>query len=141
MTGEAETDRKELARQLEMKLFEEGRFVYFLGMGSVLYGVDADIDRGLEQRREHLRRLAEVANILLDAGMILIVSAAELTQSDLDVLKTSLAPELVSTVWVGDRVTTDIVCDFVLTDAERERRGADALKSLLEEQRVIFKPW
>jgi bifunctional enzyme CysN/CysC len=141
VTGEAGTDRKELARQLEVKLFEEGRFVYFLGMGSVLYGVDADIDRGREQRREHLRRLAEIANILLDAGMILIVSAAELTQSDLDVLKTSLPPELVSTVWVGDRVTTDIACDFVLTDAERERRGADALKTLLEDQRVIFKPW
>ena len=141
VTGEAGTDRKELARQLEVKLFDEGRFVYFLGMGSVLYGVDADIARGGEQRREHLRRLAEIANILLDAGMILIVSAAELTQNDLDVLKTSLPPELVSTVWVGDRVTTDIACDFVLTDAERERRGADALKTLLEDQRVIFKPW
>ena len=34
------------------KLFDEGRFVYFLGIGSVLYGVDADIDRGREQRRE-----------------------------------------------------------------------------------------
>jgi bifunctional enzyme CysN/CysC len=141
VTGEAGTDRKELARQLEVKLFEEGRFVYFLGMGSVLYGVDADIERGREQRREHLRRLAEIANILLDAGMILIVSAAELTQSDLDVLKTSLPPDLVSTVWVGDRVTTDIACDVVLTDAERERQGADALKTWLEDQRVIFKPW
>jgi bifunctional enzyme CysN/CysC len=141
VTGDAGTDRKELARQLEVKLFEEGRFVYFLGMGSVLYGVDADIERGREQRREHLRRLAEIANILLDAGMILIVSAAELTQGDLDVLKTSLPPELVSTVWVGDRVTTDIQCDFVLTDEERERRGADALKTVLEDQRVIFKPW
>ena len=29
----------------------------------------------------------------------------------------------------------------LLTDAERERRGADALKSMLEDQRVIFKPW
>ncbi|HYN08759.1 MAG TPA: GTP-binding protein [Vicinamibacterales bacterium] len=141
VTGDTNTDRKELARQLEVKLFEEGRFVYFLGMGSVLYGVDADIERGREQRREHLRRLAEIANILLDAGMILIVSAAELTQSDLDVLTTSLPPELVSTVWVGDQVTTDIHCDFVLTDEERERRGADALKTLLEDQRVIFKPW
>jgi bifunctional enzyme CysN/CysC len=132
VTGDAGADRKELARQLELKLFEEGRFVYFLGMGSVLYGVDADIERGREQRREHLRRLAEIANILLDAGMILIVSA---------VLKTSLPPELVSTVWVGDRVTTDIQCDLVLTDEERERCGADALKRVLEDQRVIFKPW
>jgi len=141
VTGEPRSDRKGLARQLEVQLFEEGRFVYFLGMGSVLYGVDADIARGQEQHQEHLRRLAEIANILLDAGMILIVSAAELTQDDLEVLKTSLPPELICTVWLGDRVTTDLACDFVLTEAERESRGPDALKTLLEDQGVIFKPW
>ncbi len=141
VTGEPDADRKGLARDLEARLFETGRFVYFLGMGSVLYGVDADLARGRDERREHFRRLAEVANILLDAGMILIVSAAEMTQDDLGVLKTSLPPELIYTVWVGEQVTTDIACDFVLTEAERERRGADALKTLLEDERVIFKPW
>ena len=63
-----------LARELEGRLFDEGRFVYFLGIGNVLYGVDADIDRDRENRREHLRRLAEVANLMLDAGVILIVT-------------------------------------------------------------------
>ena len=37
-------------------------------------------------RQEHLRRLAEVAHILLDAGMILIVTAIELTEEDLDLI-------------------------------------------------------
>jgi bifunctional enzyme CysN/CysC len=134
VTGEAATDRKELARQLEAQLFEEGRHVYFLGMGNVLYGVDADLPRGQEQRREHFRRLAEVANLLLDAGLILIVSAAELTEDDLDVLKTSLPVELIYTVWVGDRVTTNLQSDAVLTDTEREQGGPGALKALLEDR-------
>ena len=64
-----------LARALEARLFDEGRAVYFLGIGNVLYGVDADIARGRENRHEHVRRLAEVANLMLDAGMILIVTA------------------------------------------------------------------
>ena len=134
VTGEAATDRKELARQLEAQLFDEGRHVYFLGMGNVLYGVDADLPRGQEQRREHFRRLAEVANILLDAGLILIVSAAELTEDDLDVLKTSLPAELIYTVWIGDRVTTNLRCDAVLTDTERTQGGPQALKALLEDR-------
>src|SRR5579864_5122287 len=134
VTGEASTDRKEIARQLEAQLFDEGRHVYFLGMGNVLYGVDADLPRGQEQRREHFRRLAEVANLLLDAGLILIVSAAELTEDDLDVLKTSLPPELIYTVWVGDRVTTNLRSDARLTETERERGGAGALKALLEDR-------
>jgi bifunctional enzyme CysN/CysC len=134
VTGEAATDRKELARQLEAQLFDEGRHVYFLGMGNVLYGVDADLPRGQEQRHEHFRRMAEVANIILDAGLILIVSAAELTEDDLDVLKTSLPAELIYTVWVGDHITTNLRSDALLTDAERELGGSGALKALLEDR-------
>jgi bifunctional enzyme CysN/CysC len=141
VTGEASTDRKELARQLEAQLFDDGRHVYFLGMGNVLYGVDADLGRGEEQRDEHFRRLGEIANILLDAGLILIVSAAALTEDDLDALKTALPTELIYTVWVGDHVTTDLRCDASLTDADREELGAQALKTLLEDRGVIFRPW
>jgi bifunctional enzyme CysN/CysC len=141
VTGESSADRKGLARDLEARLFADGRFVYFLGMGNVLYGVDADIERGEAQRAEHVRRLAEIANLMLDAGMILIVSAAELTQDELDIFRTSLPPELVTVAWIGDRVTTDISCDLVLTEADSRSRGVDALKALLEDQRAIFKPW
>ncbi len=141
VTGEASTDRKGLARDLEARLFADGRLVYFLGMGNVLYGVDADIERGEEQRAEHVRRLAEIANLMLDAGLILIVSAAELTQDELDIFHTSLPPEFVTVVWIGDRVTTDLSCDLVLSDADSRAHGVDALKALLEDQRAIFKPW
>jgi bifunctional enzyme CysN/CysC len=110
-------------------------------MGNVLYGVDADIERGEAQRGEHVRRLAEIANLMLDAGMILIVSAAELTQDELEIFHTSLPPELVSVVWIGDRVTTDIACDLVLSPADGRTRGVEALKALLEDQGAIFKPW
>jgi len=61
LTGEKEADRKGVAKALEGKLFEDGKVVYFLGIGNVLYGVDADIERRQENRLEHMRRLAEVA--------------------------------------------------------------------------------
>src|SRR5919112_288173 len=84
VTGSNETERKGVAKALEGKLFEDGKVVYFMGIGNVLYGVDADIERKQANRLEHMRRLAEVANIMLDAGIILVVAAAELTQDDLE---------------------------------------------------------
>ncbi len=119
ITGEHEADRKGLAKALEGKLFEDGQVVYFLGIGNVLYGVDADIERKPENRLEHMRRLAEVANLMLDAGMILIVTAAELTQDDLEVIKTAVQPDWIETIWAGDTITTDLA---VRPPAPRRRR-------------------
>lgn len=43
ITGEKDAPRKEIARALERKLFDAGKNVFYLGMGSVVYGVDADL--------------------------------------------------------------------------------------------------
>jgi bifunctional enzyme CysN/CysC len=141
VTGSRGVERKGFAKQLEARLFEDGRVVYYLGIGNVLYGVDADIDRSSANREEHFRRLAEVANILLDAGVLLIVSAAEVTQDDLEVIKTTVEPERIETIWVGDEVTTDVACDLVLSERERELDGVERVKRLLQEKGVIFRPW
>jgi bifunctional enzyme CysN/CysC len=141
ITGEQEVDRKSLAKGLESRLFEDGKVVYFLGIGNVLYGVDADIERKEENRQEHMRRLAEVANLMLDAGVILIVTAAELTQEDLELIKTTVEPDRIETVWVGEQVTTDITCDLMLTDPEQEMERVDRIKGLLQDKGVIYRPW
>ncbi len=90
VTGPRDLDRKGLAKHLEVRLFEAGRAVYFLGMANMLYGVDADIDRTLANRHEHFRRLGEIAHLMLDAGLVFIVSAAELRADDLDIVRVSV---------------------------------------------------
>jgi bifunctional enzyme CysN/CysC len=114
--------------------------VYFLGIGSVLYGVDADIERKPENRLEHMRRLGEVANLMLDAGMILVVAAAELTQEDVEVIKTAVQPDWIETVWAGETITTDLVCDLHLTGGEVPE-AVDRLKAHLQDKGIIFRPW
>ena len=141
ITGDKDADRKGLARDLEARLFDEGRHVYFLGIGNVLYGVDADIERTGVNRLEHLRRLGEVANILLDAGLIVIGTAAALTQEDIEVIRTSVGSDRVLAVWLSDRMTTDLACDLALTEQEAEADGANRLKGLLYDCGAVFKPW
>jgi bifunctional enzyme CysN/CysC len=141
ITGNRETDRKRLGRELETRLFDEGRMVYFLAIGNVLYGVDADLDHTDDSRGEHVRRLGEVANILMDAGLIVIATAVALTQQECDVIGTAVGRERVSAVWVGDTVTTDIAADMVLGEQAATEDGVKHLKTLLQDSGVIFRPW
>ena len=137
VTGERDVDRKSVAKALEARLFAEGRVVYFLGIANVLYGVDADLGRDREDQTEHIRRLAEVANLMLDAGIILIVTAAELTQGDLDLITTSVDPERIETVWVGDRLTTDLAFDLQLPSGLDPAEGVEQLRRLLRNAGVL----
>ncbi|MBD3426554.1 MAG: adenylyl-sulfate kinase [Candidatus Omnitrophica bacterium] len=128
ITGKKDAGKKNIARKLEAKLFRQGKLVYFLGIGNVLYGVDADIKGVNDTRQEHLRRLAEVSHILLDAGMILIVTAINLTQEDLELIKTAAGSAHNGVVWVGNEVTTDIDYDIKI-DTPRDVDGAaDAIE-------------
>jgi bifunctional enzyme CysN/CysC len=140
VTGSNETERKGVAKALEGKLFEDGKVVYFMGIGNVLYGVDADIERKQANRLEHMRRLGEVANLMLDAGIILIVAAAELTQEDLEVIKTAVQPELIETVWAGDNITTDLAYDLHLPRGVIAE-SVDRLKAHMQDKGIIFRPW
>jgi bifunctional enzyme CysN/CysC len=74
--------------------------------------VDADIRGSHEDHAEDIRRLAEVSNILLDSGLILIVTASELMQHDLDIILTAMDREQVGTVWIGDEVTPPLSSDL-----------------------------
>jgi bifunctional enzyme CysN/CysC len=141
ITGDRIADRKRLGRELEGRLFDEGRFVYFLAIGNLLYGVDADLERQDEHRAEHVRRFSEVANILLDAGLIVIATAIGLTQHEVDLIATTVGAGRVSSAWIGDQVTTNLHADLVVTETEAAEEGVSRLKELLQEKGVIYRPW
>jgi bifunctional enzyme CysN/CysC len=138
VTGDRRTDRKRLAKAFEARLFADGRLAYFLGMGNLLHGVDADVDNAPAHRLEHFRRLGEIAHLMLDAGLILVVSAAELADDELQVLRTLLRPERVLVAWLGNGVP-GFACDLVIRDAGRDDAGSDALKTLLQDRGIIFR--
>lgn len=137
VTGPREVDRKGLAKELETQLFDAGRAVYFLGMANMLYGVDADIGRTLADRHEHFRRLGEIAHLMLDAGLVLIVSAAELRHDDLDVVKVSVPRERIMTVWFGPDDAAEIGCDLVISDEAGTAAACTAIAALLADRGVL----
>ena len=142
ITGKSGVGRKRVARSLEKDLFQSGKLAYYLGIGSVLYGVDSDI-KGVQsqgEQPEHIRRLAEVSYILMDAGLILIVTAIELKQSDLKIIKTVVGTNRVKTVWLGDDVTTDIAFDMHLPNGDLAENSAIQIKRMMQDAGIIFSP-
>lgn len=140
ITGGKDVGKKSLAKALEARLFSDGKIVYFLGIGNILYGVDADIKskNGNGNRQEHLRRLAEVSNILLDAGIILIVTAVSLTQDDLEIIKGAVDTDSIKVIWVGDS-PSDISYDLLAISGKFIEDNINAIKTTLQDDGLIFK--
>jgi len=127
------TLRKILAKKLTEKLFHSGRFVYFVGMANLLYGIGADI-RGIGEdvRPEHIRRLAEIGNMMMHIGLILVVSAQDISENDVRILKTSLNDrgDRLITVWTGNTITTDLAPDLKFSENEIDNADEDIIKHL-----------
>lgn len=136
-TGEKGVGKKELAKAFEKSLIEMGRIAYYLGIGTFLYGVDADIkqfDKGYHE--EHIRRFAEVANIMLDSGMILNVSIRSLTKDDLDIMKTVINGDI-EVIWIGDKPKDSIEIDTYIKEINKEQ-DIFLLKNKLRKRGIIF---
>ncbi|WP_371806359.1 GTP-binding protein [Candidatus Lokiarchaeum ossiferum] len=141
ITGGRESRKKEIAKALEKELFSQGKFVYHMGIGHLLYGLDESVRLNtINNNDNHISRLAEIANIMLDSGCILIVTARSLNQSDLELLrKTLIVPEKLISVWIGNVVFTDIKVDYHLFNFQRIKRGVKRLKQILQDKGIIFK--
>ncbi|MBN2491506.1 MAG: adenylyl-sulfate kinase [Planctomycetes bacterium] len=101
ITGPVDSGRKDLARDLERRLFEAGRHVYYLAIGSVVHGVDLDLTGDPAHAEEHLRRFGEVAHLLLDTGLIVVATARDLGRRDLESVAALVEPDPVVTVGLG----------------------------------------
>lgn len=140
ISGQKGVGRKRLARALESHLFHNGNFVYYLGMGSVVYGVDADIRgrSGSKFRREHIRRMAEIANIFMNAGVILIITAVEITAADLKLFQTILDPTRIVTVWVGTNTSEDLSYEINLVESASTEESVSPIVQKLQHSGFIF---
>jgi bifunctional enzyme CysN/CysC len=142
ITGSKKVGRKQVAKALEKQLFEEGKLVYFYSMGNLLYGIDADIKASVKnEKQEHFRRLAEVANIMLDAGVLLIVSVIELTKADQQQLQMAFNHERIITAWLGEEITTDAEIDLHIPLSFTGDNAVAKIKEYLQVKGIIFKPW
>ena len=74
LTGLSGAGKSTIADRLEQKLQARGRYTYLLDGDNVRHGLNKDLGFTEEDRVENIRRVAEVARLMVDAGLIVIVS-------------------------------------------------------------------
>jgi bifunctional enzyme CysN/CysC len=73
-TGLSGSGKSAVANLLEKRLTAEGRHAYILDGDNVRHGLNKDLGFTEAARVENIRRVAEVARLMADAGLIVLVS-------------------------------------------------------------------
>ena len=73
-TGLSGSGKSTIANLVEKKLLADGRHTYLLDGDNVRHGLNRDLGFTAADRVENIRRVAEVARLMVDAGLIVLVS-------------------------------------------------------------------
>ncbi len=73
-TGLSGAGKSTIANVLEKRLVEAGRHTYMLDGDNVRHGLNKDLGFTDADRVENIRRVAETAKLMVDAGLIVVVS-------------------------------------------------------------------
>lgn len=119
LTGSDNTMLINVARLVELNLFNSGNNSYYFGLTNLAGGLDTDLS-GAEQlsvgetREESIRQLGEVSHFLTDAGQIVITVVTDLDVYEAEILRILNLPKEILIVCIGiDRHGLD--ADLVLS--------------------------
>lgn len=74
LTGLSGSGKTTLAIGIEKALFDQGRFAMILDGDNIRSGINNNLGFSAEDRKENIRRIAEVAKLFADAGIITIAA-------------------------------------------------------------------
>lgn len=72
--GLSGSGKSTIASELERRLFEQGKHTYILDGDNIRSGLNSDLDFSDQSRKENLRRITEVAKLMVDAGLIVLTA-------------------------------------------------------------------
>jgi bifunctional enzyme CysN/CysC len=108
-TGLSGAGKSTIANLVEKRLFALGRHSYMLDGDNVRHGLNRDLGFTDTDRVENIRRVAEVAKLMADAGLIVLVSFISPFRSE-----RQMAREL-----LPDGAFLEVFVDTTLAEAER----------------------
>lgn len=108
-TGLSGSGKSTLANMVEKKLFEDKIHTFSLDGDNVRANLNADLGFSAEDRKENLRRIAEVSKLFVDAGVVVIASFVSPLKSDRDYVKSI----------IGEKDFTEVFVNTSLEECER----------------------
>jgi bifunctional enzyme CysN/CysC len=108
-TGLSGAGKSTIANLVEKKLHAQGQLTYLLDGDNVRHGLNRDLGFTDQDRVENIRRVAEVAKLMADAGLIVLVSF----------ISPFRAERLMAREMLGEGEFVEIHVDTALADAEK----------------------
>ncbi|MBK9541326.1 MAG: adenylyl-sulfate kinase [Bacteroidetes bacterium] len=91
-TGLSGSGKSTLAGILEEALYASGYKTYLLDGDNVRFGLNKDLGFSEADRKENIRRVAEVAKLMMDAGLIVITAFISPYREDRDLVRKMVQP-------------------------------------------------
>ena len=87
-TGLSGSGKSTIANLVEQKLFKQGVKTYTVDGDNIRKGLNNDLGFWPEDRTENIRRIAEVANLMTDAGLVVLAAFVSPYKKDRDNIRT-----------------------------------------------------
>lgn len=113
-TGLSGAGKSTLANAVEQTLYREGFHTYLIDGDNIRHGLSKDLGFGTEDRIENTRRVGEIAKLMADAGLIVLVSLISPFRAERRMVREMLQPGEFIEVFVD---TPLAVCE------SRDRKG------------------
>lgn len=91
-TGLSGSGKSTIAGALEQALFQQGIHTYLLDGDNVRHGLCKDLGFTAADRQENLRRVGEVAKLMVDAGTVVLAAFVSPYQAERDAIRALFAP-------------------------------------------------
>lgn len=88
LTGLPSAGKSTIANALDLAFYNKGLRTYLLDGDNLRLGLNRDLGFAMEDRFENVRRLAEVARLMADAGLIVIVAAVSPSRAHREMART-----------------------------------------------------
>ncbi len=107
IVGISDEQNKKIAKGLEERLFELGKFTYFLGIPSESLLKTAQYNDQTLSKVEMIKYLGEIAHTMTDAGLILLTQITDPDDADVEMLTTFNRPNPTLIVSVGENLLSE----------------------------------
>lgn len=91
-TGLSGSGKSTIAHAVEEKLYEMGCRTYVLDGDNVRHGLCGDLGFSVEDRRENIRRIGEMAKLFVDAGLIVLTAFISPFRASRNMVRSMLMP-------------------------------------------------
>lgn len=104
-TGLSGSGKSTIANQLEALLNQKGLHTYLLDGDNIRMGLNKDLSFSQEDRTENLRRVAEVAKLMADSGIITIAAFITPLEADRALVKAIIGEDNFCDIFVDTSLT------------------------------------